>query len=86
MYIPKEYMKEILTDNGYDDFKDIFVSCDYEKSKHTGELYELVKKKYSGKTILHIGDNRYSDIIVAKKYGLSTIHIQNVNRTNCSSL
>ena len=81
MYIPKEYMKEILTDNGYDDFKDIFVSCDYEKSKHTGELYELVKKKYSGKTILHIGDNRYSDIIVAKKYGLSTIHIQNVNRT-----
>lgn len=81
MYIPKEYMKEILTDNGYDDFNDIFVSCDYEKSKHTGELYELVKKKYSGKTILHIGDNRYSDIIVAKKYGLSTIHIQNVNRT-----
>lgn len=80
MYIPKEYMKEILADNGYDDFHDIFVSCDYEKSKYSGELYELVKKKYSGKHILHIGDNRYSDILVAKKYGLSTIHIQNVNR------
>lgn len=80
MYIPKEYMKEILADNGYDNFNDIFVSCDYEKSKHTGKLYELVKKKYSEKPILHIGDNRYSDIIVAKKYGLSTIHIQNVNR------
>lgn len=80
MYIPKEYMKEILADNGYDDFNDIFVSCDYEKSKYSGELYELVKKKYSGKHILHIGDNRYSDILVAKKYGLSTIHIQNVNR------
>ena len=37
------------------------IASDYEKSKHTGELYELVKKKYSGKTILHIGDNRYSD-------------------------
>ena len=80
MYIPKEYMKEILADNGYDNFNDIFVSCDYEKSKYNGKLYGLVKKKYSGKNILHIGDNRYSDIIVAKKYGLSTIHIQNVNR------
>ena len=65
MYIPKEYMKEILADNGYDNFNDIFVSCDYEKSKYNGKLYGLVKKKYSGKNILHIGDNRYSDIIVA---------------------
>lgn len=80
MYIPKEYMKEILADNDYDNFNAIFVSCDYEKSKYNGELYELVKKKFGEKKILHIGDNRYSDILVAKKYGLSTIHIQNVNR------
>lgn len=80
MYIPKVYMKELLKQNGYESFDDIYVSCDYQKNKVSGELYEVLKEKYSGRKILHIGDNRYSDLFMAKKKEIQVLHINNVNR------
>lgn len=81
MYIPKEYMNEILSEKGYTCFYDTFVSCDYQENKSRGNLYQIIQNIFLNKKILHIGDNRYSDIVMAQKNGLSTIWIQNVNRT-----
>ena len=80
MYISKEYMRDILSQKGYTGLDDIYISCDYQESKYQGGLYEVIKKNFKGKKILHIGDNRYSDIIKAKQHGISTVWIQNVNR------
>lgn len=80
MYIQAEYMKEILEKKGYDRFFDVFMSCDYGKSKRHNTLYQVLKQKWSDKKILHIGDNPYSDIYRAKRSGLYTLHLPNVNK------
>lgn len=71
MYWPKEYLKEILTNCGYTETEDIYVSCDFKMSKKDGTLFEFIsKKEYVNKRILHIGDNYDSDIVQAKRNGI----------------
>ncbi len=81
MYLPKSVLQEILERNGYDGYDKLYVSCEYAKSKWNGELYELVKQEYSGK-IIHVGDNRHSDITMAKKKGIDTCYYPNVNQNS----
>ena len=59
MYIPKEYMRQILNSCGYNKVIDIFVSCDYGLSKNTGALQELIQKQVGNeKRVIHIDDNK----------------------------
>lgn len=78
MYLPKELLTRLLSLKGYEDFDQVMVSCDYNCSKRDGGLYDLLKERYSGR-IVHIGDNRISDIEKAKEKGLDTRFYQNVN-------
>ena len=78
MYLPKELLTRLLSLKGYEDFDQVMVSCDYNCSKRDGGLYELLKERYPG-SIVHIGDNRISDIEKAKEKGLDTRFYQNVN-------
>ena len=77
MYLPKSVLQEILEGNGYGGYEKLYVSCEYEKSKWNGELYEVVKQEYSGK-IIHIGDNRQSDVVMARKKGIDTCYYFNI--------
>lgn len=82
MYLPKSMLQELLYSCGYDGFDEIFVSCEYQKSKHQGALYGVVKSRYGAdKTYIHIGDNPHSDVAQAKNYGMNAIWYQNVNET-----
>jgi len=60
-------------------FDDIFVSCDYLKTKHSGQLYEHVLSvlKLKASDCLMIGDNEYSDGKMSKKYGIKYRKIKN---------
>lgn len=69
MYLTKEILMNILKEAGYMEFDNIFVSCEHGVSKNNG-LYEVVKEKYLGKKILHIGDNYDADIVSAKRYAI----------------
>ncbi len=72
MYWPKEYIEEILCKCGYTEIKDIYVSCDYGCSKKDGTLFKLLKEQeYQKQRIFHIGDNYNSDIVQAKKNGIT---------------
>lgn len=72
MYWPKEYIEEILCKCGYTEIKDIYVSCDYGCSKKDGTLFKLLKEQeYQKQKIFHIGDNYNSDIVQAKKNGIT---------------
>lgn len=78
MYLGKEILENILYKNGYKEISEIYVSCEYRKSKSDGELYRYVLQKEKGK-IIHVGDNIVSDVKMADKKGIMSIHYPNIN-------
>lgn len=74
MYLPQEDIIKMLHKADYRKYERIFVSNKYGKLKNTGSLYQVVldTMNISPDEILHIGDNRYSDIDVAQRYGVRT--------------
>lgn len=79
MYIPEQYMRQILDSCGYTGITDIFVSCDYGVTKTSGLLPKLVKEKIGKeKTIIHIDDNRKC-IAGCKKASWITYHYKQCN-------
>lgn len=68
-YFESEFAVKLLHKCGYNGYEKLFLSCEHRKSKHTGELYDEVKRYIGKKTIIHIGDNYYSDYIVPKSKG-----------------
>ena len=79
MYIPGNIMKKIITKCGYSGYSHLYVSCDYQCDKSSGDLYNRVKKDYPGKTIIHVGDNLRADIEGSQKAGIASKHYKNVN-------
>ena len=80
MYWPKKYLLQLLKHCGYNDFDDIFVSCEYGVSKHEGKLFEYVKEKY-GKDLkyIHIGDNYKADILGAEAANIDSVYYKGIN-------
>lgn len=64
--------------NIYKLFDNIFVSCDYKRTKSSGALYSIVCKtlKANKKDILMIGDNKWSDNLSARLRGINAKHIK----------
>lgn len=80
MYLPKEVIEKMLCKCGYDGIEEIIVSNEYGKSKRTGELFEIIKKKYGENArYIHIGDNYVSDNLSAEKSGFTPVYYKNVN-------
>lgn len=79
MYLPGELVTELLAAQGYEGFDGVFVSCDYNCSKRDGGLFHVLKEKYKGKKIVHIGDNPKADIEEAKKNQIAARYYENVN-------
>lgn len=70
MYLPKEFLQQMLTDCGYRNWNDLIVSCNYRKTKASGTIWGI--KELKNRKILHIGDNHHSDIATPQKYGIET--------------
>lgn len=84
MYLSEAFLRKILEKNGYTGFEKIYVSCEYDKNKASGELFEFVKEELllNDNEIIHVGDNENSDVKKARKAGFSTCYYPNVNK-NC---
>lgn len=81
MYLPGDFLRELLEKNGYTGLSELYVSCEYGKSKSDGTLYSLVKEKFSESAkIVHVGDNEHSDVKMGKQCGFDTRYYPNVNR------
>lgn len=78
MYLPKSFIEKILSKCGYSGYAELFVSCEIGKRKKTGELYEhvLSRMNCARSDILHVGDNRKSDYVQAKKHGMHAYQIE----------
>ncbi len=87
MYLPKEVLSKIVDKCGFGLIQEIYVSCEYGLSKNQGGLYQKVQKDCIEKLghtekevrIVHIGDNQYSDVQMAKKNGFASVYYQNIN-------
>lgn len=67
MYLPQSEICTLLQENNFHGIEYVYVSCEYDASKSDGNLFELVKKDIGiEKTICHIGDNFYSDVMAQK--------------------
>ena len=77
MYLPHDMMSKLLENAGYTGYDKLYVSCDYGCSKRSKSLYQYVKRDYPYQKIVHIGDNRNSDIDSAQQIGLNTIYYKN---------
>lgn len=77
MYLPANTLRELLENCGYNlNGIQVFSSGEEGVSKHSGELFPLVKQQLGIKDNskwLHIGDNEHSDIRSAQKFGIQTL-------------
>ena len=73
-YYSEKQIKSILNDNSIYGIKKIYASSEYTRGKDTG-LFDIVKKDYPKKKILHIGDDYLSDYKSAIKSGINSYKI-----------
>lgn len=77
MYLPRENLENMLRKIGIDGYKKLYISNESRKTKANGELFALVTKDLNidPEQIIHIGDNRRSDFVQAKKAGWNAVLI-----------
>ncbi|MGL6197846.1 MAG: hypothetical protein ACRC3H_02830 [Lachnospiraceae bacterium] len=82
MYLSTLQIKELLRRSGYPEFSSYYVSCDMNKSKHKGDLFDtILLREGAVQTYAHVGDNYLADVEQAKKHGFTPHHYYNVNAT-----
>lgn len=72
MYLPSDFIKKLLRQNGFEGIEHVFVSCEAGVAKWTGKLYSHVldQMHVSKDEIIHIGDNRKADVKIPRKLGI----------------
>lgn len=81
MYLSEKFLKKLLVMKAYFTIEKIYVSSEYGKSKANGKLFEYVLDdlKLEGSQIIHVGDNKRSDVKMPGKYGIRSLYYPNVN-------
>ena len=79
MYLPKRYLEHLLKLCGLEGYTDLYVSCEHNCNKHSGNLFKrmLAEKRIHPDEIIHFGDNKHSDYRVPRSLG---IYCANVRR------
>lgn len=77
MYLSRERISRMLCKCGLKNFAELYISCEYRKNKANGDLFRYVRQieELPFSTMLHIGDNPISDVIVPKNLGMHAIYL-----------
>lgn len=70
MYLQKPFFERIFEKNNITGFSKLYVSCDEGLRKDDGTLFKKVKEDFSGKSIIHVGDNHVADFEKPREMGL----------------
>lgn len=78
MYLPLDFLEGILRREGITEYKKLFLSCIYRKTKRSGLLFAAMceEENISVKEMIHIGDSRYADFFGCRKCGIHGLHIK----------
>lgn len=74
IYLPAAVLRRILQNTGLLEYIDlVYSSADHRSGKHSGRLFEIFCSETQTRpaTMLHVGDNRHSDVIAP---GMKGIH------------
>lgn len=76
MYIPAEILHSLLQSKGYEHICALYVSCEYDRRKSDGSLYDIVitAENVHPSEILHIGDNAQADCQAALLHHITALH------------
>ncbi|MDR2777866.1 MAG: HAD-IA family hydrolase, partial [Rickettsiales bacterium] len=82
MYMPTDFIAKALKKNGFDGYDGIYVSSDLGKTKFKGTMYKhvLAELGVRPKDILHIGDNRISDYLNPRNYGIRAVQYERLKK------
>ena len=77
MYLPAKFIESLLVACDIRDYKKLYVSCEYEKTKVSSELFRtlLDQENISKEDIVHIGDSPKADFWGARKAGIFSVLI-----------
>lgn len=72
MYLPGSFLGRVLRKNGFDRHRKLYISADIGKTKASGTLFRHIvdELQASPDSVLHIGDNRISDVERPREAGI----------------
>lgn len=74
MYLPRQFLRELLDGCGYQMIERVFVSGEYGAGKTGGALQRVVSAELGdGLRYVHIGDNQQSDVLGSKAAGWDAV-------------
>jgi HAD superfamily hydrolase (TIGR01549 family) len=75
IYLPVGFIRSIV--DQFCEFEtELMCSSETRRPKRTGAAFDLLLERFPGKSILHIGDNLYSDYKMAQRHGVSACLIE----------
>lgn len=82
MYLGKDFLREVLIKNRFENISEIFVSSDCRKTKNSRDIYKFAisntPPKFHTQQLLHIGDNEESDERIPLSMGINAFQIDKV--------
>lgn len=83
MYLPPDFLNEVLLQNGFENINKIYVSSEAGVTKNTGDLFDfiLLDENVKPGQILHIGDNKDADFEVPVSKKIESINCPKI--TDC---
>lgn len=78
MYLDSQFLKDVLRREGcFCDGDLIYVSCECGARKDLGTMYDFVRQELNPTEWKHWGDNRRSDVKIAKQKGVDATWVEN---------
>ena len=75
MYLDPAFMRDLLEKNGITGYQTLIISNEFRVFKHEGLFEELRELRKNGESVLHVGDNYFSDYMSAQKFGLDAFYV-----------
>lgn len=76
MYLKESIIIKMLEKCGYRHYTKLYLSNSINKRKDRKDMWPFLKKQYSRKKIIHIGDNRNSDFLIPNQFRIQAIKIR----------
>lgn len=79
MYLPSEFIRELLNRCGFYTIDEIYVSNARGCSKAEGGLWCILRDMFAKSKVVHFGDNCYSDMKMCGKAGINYFGVPNIH-------
>ena len=73
MYLPRPVIEKLLAKGGYTRYQQIFLSNEYGVNKGEGKLQEILREAFPDSSIVHVGDNKASDVEKTENAGIDAV-------------